>query len=164
MAGKNTLFKYFARRASTSHEPDEEDGKTAAETRGEGLPNAAAETRGEGLPNAAAETRGEGLPNAAAETRGEGLTDDLPTAAGKRQKRARKYVFMEAWKSGRPWLRHVTEGDVETMVCDWCQEFDESGRRNPFVTGCTTMRLTTLTAHENSATHKAVTEKIRLSL
>ncbi|KAI8493938.1 hypothetical protein Bbelb_282850 [Branchiostoma belcheri] len=173
MAGKNTLFKYFARRASTSHEPDDEDTETASTTTDPevGDQDSAAEPRGEGLtgggPNAAAETRGEGLtgggPNAAAETRGEGLTGG-PTAAGKTQKRIRKYVFVEAWKSDRPWLRHVTEGDVETMVCDWCKEFDKSGGRNSFVTGCTTMKISSVTAHENSATHKAVQEKRRLSL
>ena len=77
--------------------------------------------------------------------------------------------FSSKWQTERPWLVFSEEKNV--MTCTTCIEFFQSDKMsNPFISGCSSLRASTVTDHEQSKTHmkaivalshkgKSVTEK-----
>ena len=66
----------------------------------------------------------------------------------------RKREFKESWQIGRPWLKYDESKGI--MFCDVCRK-NTHKRADPdaqFVTGSSSMQLTSVTRHENSEKHR----------
>ena len=75
---------------------------------------------------------------------------DSPVAKG------RKHVFMESWKTTRPWLQVDSKNK---MYCYWCVT---SKKSNAFTIGCTNFRTSTLDRHVALPSHKEAMHDITL--
>ncbi len=74
--------------------------------------------------------------------------------SGKRDDKPAKkqYHFQQVWKVGNPWLRY--DASKKQMFCTVCEDFDRSGKKNSFKTGCASMRPSNVNSHKASQQHQ----------
>ena len=68
----------------------------------------------------------------------------------------RIHRFLPAWQVSRPWLSH--DANADTMKCTFCTEnIHQHAEVGSFTLGTTSFQLTSVRAHELTASHKRET-------
>lgn len=73
----------------------------------------------------------------------------------------RKRLFLDKWKTGRPWLRAEIIDGKQLMFCDFCIAAGIESRKDAFVRGSSNMKLGSIESHETSNNHKFAVSKYK---
>lgn len=65
----------------------------------------------------------------------------------------RKRSFLPQWKVNRPWLRVEASAQGDVMFCDYCINANVASDKTSFVRGCHSLRVESITYHEESNCH-----------
>lgn len=162
-----TLFAYSFKRSTTSEKSDQsfsEHEKQSGENGGtcEVQPDSSSDILNPGIPESDSDSESSGS-----------FKEPSPPKKAKSDKKTKKYLFQKSWYtypdgSKRKWLKYDEQKKI--MTCECCIELYQNRNNcssmpkcggsagSSFILGCSSLRYTSVLAHEKATSHKQACE------